>query len=239
MTHRFASKAFCAAFAAASLPAGTVRAQNYDHDALEPVAALAERVPADLREAGVLVIGSDTSYAPWEYLSAEDGQTPEGIDVDFAGAMAALLDLEVDFQTSAFDSILPALGTRYDIGVSAFSITNERKKVVNFVSYVVAGADWIVAEGNPEGFDPAADWGVGSVATAARPSPSRPGPSTRPSSRPRARPASPTESRRSSSCPSPSRTRRRRGWRPAGRTRRSPAAARPGIRCRSRGVGSS
>ena len=154
MIRRSASGTLGVAFATALSPVGTVSAQNYDHGALEPVAALAERVPDDLREAGVIVIGSDTSYAPWEYLSAEDGQTPEGIDVDFAGAMAALLDLEVDFQTSAFDSILPALGTRYDIGVSAFSITNERKKVVNFVSYVVAGADWIVAADNPKGFDP-------------------------------------------------------------------------------------
>ena len=155
MIHRFAPNTFGIAFAAALLPAGTVSAQNYDHDGIEPVAALAERVPADLREAGVLVIGSDTAYAPWEYLSEEDGQTPEGIDVDFASAMAALLDLEVDFRTSAFDSILPALGSRYDIGVSAFSITNERMKVVNFVSYVVTGAEWIVAADNPNEFDPA------------------------------------------------------------------------------------
>ena len=154
MIHQSGLTAFNVALAAAVLQAGTVSAQNYDHGALEPVAELADRVPDDLREAGVLVIGSDTAYAPWEYLSEEDGQTPEGIDVDFASAMGALLDLDVDFQTSAFDTILPALGSRYDIGVSAFSITNERMKVVNFVSYVQSGAKWIVASGNPTGFDP-------------------------------------------------------------------------------------
>ena len=154
MTYRFASRSLKVTFTAALLAAGTVSAQNYDYSAIEPVAELADRVPADLREAGVLVIGSDTSYAPWEYLSEEDGQTPEGIDVDFAKAMAALLDLDVDFRTSSFDSILPALGTRYDIGVSAFSITKERMNAVNFVSYGLTGAEWIVAADNPEEFDP-------------------------------------------------------------------------------------
>ena len=155
MIHEHGPTTFAVALAAAALQAGAVSAQNYDHGAIEPVAELADRVPADLREAGVLVIGSDTAYAPWEYLSEEDGQTPEGIDVDFAKAMGALLGLDVDFQTSAFDGILPALGSRYDIGVSAFSITNERMKVVNFVSYAEAGAGWIVAAGNPREFDPA------------------------------------------------------------------------------------
>ena len=154
MIHTSGLTALGVSLATVILPAGIALAQNYDYGVLEPVVELADRVPSDIREAGVMVIGSDTSYAPWEYLSEADGQTPVGIDVDFASAMGALLGLDVEFQTSAFDAILPALGSRYDIGVSAFSITNERKKVVNFVSYAISGAKWVVAEGNPNGFDP-------------------------------------------------------------------------------------
>ncbi|MCR8723718.1 ABC transporter substrate-binding protein [Frigidibacter sp. ROC022] len=117
--------------------------------------ALADRVPARIRSAGVLTIGSDNAYAPWEYLAGDDGQTPEGIDVDIAAAIGKTLGVEIAFQTSAFDAIIPSLGSKFDLGISAFSITNERMKVVNFVSYTVSGSLWAVAAGNPKGFDPA------------------------------------------------------------------------------------
>ncbi len=57
-------------------------------------------------------------------------------------------------RTAQFTTILPALGTNYDIGLSAFSITEERKKVVNFVSYAETGNEWLIKAGNPTGFDP-------------------------------------------------------------------------------------
>ena len=86
---------------------------------------------------------------------ATDGQTPEGIDVDLAKAIGATLGLEIDFQTSAFDAIIPSLGSKFDLGVSAFTITNARMEVVNFINYVESGSLWAVQAGNPSGFDPA------------------------------------------------------------------------------------
>lgn len=115
--------------------------------------ALSSRLPEKLRAAGVLTVGSDTTYAPWEYLSEADGQTPEGIDVDIAKAIGAKLGVNVDYQTAAFDSIIPAIGTRYDLGISAFSITNERMEVVNFVNYARSGSLWVVKAGNPSNFN--------------------------------------------------------------------------------------
>lgn len=91
---------------------------------------------------------------PWEYLAGEDGQTPEGIDVDIANAITAKWGIKFDMQTAPFDAILPALGTKYDIGISAFSITNERMKVVDFVSYFESGSLWAVQTGYPTGFNP-------------------------------------------------------------------------------------
>lgn len=118
-------------------------------------AELAARVPAKIREAGVLVIGSDNAYAPWEYLAGDDGQTAEGIDVDLAKALGATLGLEIDFQTSAFEAIIPSLGTKFDLGWSALSITEERMQTVNFVTYAESGSQWAVQTGNPTDFDPA------------------------------------------------------------------------------------
>ena len=143
------------AVAIAGLAAGPLHAEGFDTSGVEVDPELAARVPADIREGGVLIGGSDNAFAPWQYLAGDDGQTPEGIDIDLADAMAAKLDLTYESRTAAFASILPALGSNYHVGISAFSITKDRLEAVNFVNYVVAGSEWAVRPGNPDGFDPA------------------------------------------------------------------------------------
>ncbi|WP_314325151.1 ABC transporter substrate-binding protein [Paenarthrobacter ilicis] len=115
---------------------------------------LSSQVPAAIKSKGTLVIGSDTTYAPAEFLGGADNRTPMGYGVDLAKAIGATLDLKVDIQTAEFTGILPALGPKYDLGISSFSITNERLKAVNFVSYLSAGTTWAVQKGNPKKFSP-------------------------------------------------------------------------------------
>ncbi|MFD1910698.1 transporter substrate-binding domain-containing protein [Halodurantibacterium flavum] len=153
--YRSNPKCRAALSAAGLLAMSTVsEAEVYDLSNVGVVQDLAARVPAEIRERGVLVSGSDNAYAPWEYLSGDDGQTPVGIDIDIGRAIARTLDLEFESRTAAFPSILPALGSMYDIGLNAFSITNERMSVVNFVSYSDTQSLWVVRSGNPTGFDP-------------------------------------------------------------------------------------
>lgn len=134
--------------------AGMASAQGFDVSKIAVNEELAARLPDKIRQAGVLVGGSDNDYAPWEYLAGADGQTPEGIDIDIGNAIAAKLGVKYESRTAQFTTILPALGTNYDLGLSAFSITEERKKVVNFVSYTETGNEWLIKAGNPAGFDP-------------------------------------------------------------------------------------
>jgi polar amino acid transport system substrate-binding protein len=115
--------------------------------------ALVELIPAALRSRGSLVVGSDTSYAPAEFLGGADGQTPMGYDVDFAKAIGATLGLKVQYESASFASILPALGAKYDLGISAFSITQERLDAVHLVSYYKNGSIFAVQKGNPKGVD--------------------------------------------------------------------------------------
>lgn len=138
--------------AVASL-AGHANAQGFDTSTIQADEALSARVPAHIRKAGVLVGGSDNNYAPWEYLAGDDGQTPEGIDIDIGKGLAAKLGLTYESRTAQFTTILPALGTNFDIGLNAFSITPERMEVVNFVSYAETGNLWVIQAGNPKGFD--------------------------------------------------------------------------------------
>ncbi|MFC5584671.1 transporter substrate-binding domain-containing protein [Nitratireductor kimnyeongensis] len=152
---RLCSSSAAALLATTFLVAGPVSAQNFDLSGVEAVSELADRVPQEIRDRGVLIIGSDNAYAPWEYLAGPDGQTPEGIDVDLGKAIAYTLGLKYESRTAPFASILPALGTNFDIGISAFSITTERMEAVNFVSYADTQSLWVVRAGNPTGFDPA------------------------------------------------------------------------------------
>lgn len=140
---------------AAVFSSGTAFAQVFDLSGVQLVPELADRVPQEIKDRGILIGGSDNAYAPWEFLAGDDGQTPQGIDIDIGRAIAKTLGVEYESRTAPFPSIIPALGAKYDIGLNAFSVTNERMKVVNFVSYSDTQSLWIVRTGNPTGFDPA------------------------------------------------------------------------------------
>ncbi|MFP3461990.1 ABC transporter substrate-binding protein [Arthrobacter globiformis] len=134
----------------AASPSGSTAA-SFDPSTVQKDDALADSVPAAIKSKGTLTVGSDTSYAPAEFIGT-DGQTPVGYDVDIAKAIGATLGLKVQVQTSEFTGILPALGPKYDLGISSFTINKERLGAVNMVSYFNAGTAWAVKKGNPKGF---------------------------------------------------------------------------------------
>jgi polar amino acid transport system substrate-binding protein len=115
---------------------------------------LAAMVPDAIAEDGVISVGSDTTYAPSEFL-AEDGETIVGFDVDLFTLVAQKLGLEAEFETAAFDSIIAGVGSgRYEVGVSSFTVNPERMEQANMVSYYEAGTQWATRAGNPDGVDP-------------------------------------------------------------------------------------
>ena len=110
-------------------------------------AALAAKVPDVIKADGKIVIGTDSTYAPNEFLAA-DGKTIQGFDVDLFNAVAAKLGLTTQFVTAPFDNILPSVDSgKYEIGVSSFTINDERKKKVDMVSYFNAGTQWAAKAG--------------------------------------------------------------------------------------------
>lgn len=114
--------------------------------------AIAAMLPESITEDGKLTVGMDTSYAPAEFLD-EDGKTAMGFDVDLAKALGKVFGLETEPVTSTFDSIIPSVGSKYDLGISSFTITKERAKSVDFVSYLNNGNAYIVRKGNPTNVD--------------------------------------------------------------------------------------
>ena len=116
--------------------------------------ALAAKVPAAIKSDGKLLIGTDATYAPNEFLDT-DGKTVVGWDVDLFNAVAAKLGLTTEWESAAFDAIIPGiLSGKYEAGVSSFTINDERKQQVNMISYFSAGTQWGTKTGNPAGVQP-------------------------------------------------------------------------------------
>jgi polar amino acid transport system substrate-binding protein len=133
-----------AAGAASSTPLPSVAADQ----------ALAGRVPAAIKDDGVISVGSDTTYAPSEFI-AEDGTTIVGFDVDLFTVVAEKLGLKAQFQTAPFDSIIAGVGSqKYEVGVSSFTINPDRLAQANMISYYSAGTQWATKAGNPKKVDP-------------------------------------------------------------------------------------
>lgn len=115
---------------------------------------LAEALPESVASAGKIIVGMDASYAPNEFLGS-DGKTIEGMNVDIFNAVAAKFGVEAEYQNATFDTIILGVNAgKYDIGVSSFTINDERKQQVNMVSYFNAGTQWATREGNPDDVDP-------------------------------------------------------------------------------------
>lgn len=116
--------------------------------------ALAAKVPDAIKADGKIVVGTDSTYAPAEYLD-EDGKTVVGFDVELFTAVAAKLGLKAEFVSAPFGDIISGVNSgKYEVGVSSFTINDERKGQANMVSYFTVGTQWVTKKGNPAGVTP-------------------------------------------------------------------------------------
>ncbi len=106
----------------------------------------ASKVPSNITSAGHMNAATDASYAPNEFIGT-DGTTIEGMDIDLGNAIAKQIHSSMQWQNVKFGSIIPGIGTRYDISLSSFSVTAEREKQVCMVSYFSAGTSFYVQTG--------------------------------------------------------------------------------------------
>lgn len=125
---------------------------GYDVSSVKKDDAIAALLPESITKDGKLTIGMDTSYAPAEFLD-EDGKTPVGYEVDLSKALAKVFGLDAVDTISKFDMIIPSVGSKYDLGMSSFTITPERQDAVDFVSMYKAGSTWVTKKGNPDKID--------------------------------------------------------------------------------------
>jgi polar amino acid transport system substrate-binding protein len=111
---------------------------------------IAAEVPSKIKSKGTLTVAADATYAPNEFVGA-NGKTVEGMDPDLAKALAGVMGVKVKLVNAGFDTIIPGLSSgKYDLGMSSFTDTKARQKVVDFVTYFSAGTSFYVkAKGGP------------------------------------------------------------------------------------------
>jgi polar amino acid transport system substrate-binding protein len=111
---------------------------------------IAAEVPAKIKSKGTLTIAVDATYPPNEFIGS-NGKTITGWDVKLGQDLGKVMGLDWKFVKASFDTIIPGLQSgKYDVGMSSFTDTKEREKVVDFVTYFSAGTSFYVkAQGGP------------------------------------------------------------------------------------------
>ncbi|MFE5487193.1 ABC transporter substrate-binding protein [Streptomyces sp. NPDC056527] len=111
--------------------------------------AAAKLLPADVRQRGTVSVASATGTLPGAaYLP--DGKTLVGADVDVTDAVAKVLGLRVNRAVVSWEAILPALGSgKYDVGTGNFGVTDERRRTIDFVTYINDGQGFAARADSP------------------------------------------------------------------------------------------
>ena len=113
-------------------------------------AAGAETGLEAIKAKGKLVMGTEATYPPYEYL--DDNAQFAGCDIWLAQQIAEALGVELEIQDMSFDGIIPAVRAgQIDIGIAAFTVTPERAEVIDFSEqYELSNQLLIVKAGNAD-----------------------------------------------------------------------------------------
>jgi octopine/nopaline transport system substrate-binding protein len=94
-------------------------------------------------------IATEGAYAPWNFTDA--GGKLDGYDVELANELCNRIKIKCEVIAQDWDGIIPALqAKKYDAIMAGMSITDERKKVIEFsTSYANSPNGLLVAKNSP------------------------------------------------------------------------------------------
>ena len=97
------------------------------------------------KSSDTLVMATNATFPPYEY---HEGNSIVGIDVEIANAIGEKIGKKIEIEDVEFDSIVAGVQSgKYDFGMAGMTVTDERKKNVNFSDpYTTAVQSVIVPE---------------------------------------------------------------------------------------------
>ncbi|WML48446.1 transporter substrate-binding domain-containing protein [Neobacillus sp. PS3-34] len=112
---------------------------------------------ADIKKKGVIDIGIEGAYPPFNYFDGNNKLI--GFDVDIANEITKRMGVKPNYVPTPWDTIIGGLLTKkYDIILSSMAITEERKQKVDFTDpYYHTGAQLFVNGDNSDIKDPEKD----------------------------------------------------------------------------------
>lgn len=122
-----------------------------------PPTVSASNNPLGLLEPGTLLVASDVSNPPMEYID-DATQQATGFDIDLITAIAHRLHLKVSILNTKIELLISDLANkRYDVAISAIPITPDRQAEANLIPYYTAGESLLVQVSNPHAIHGLAD----------------------------------------------------------------------------------
>ena len=98
-----------------------------------------------IKEKGELVMLTNASFPPYEYLG--DDNKPAGVDVDLMGQVAEELGVELKVVDMDFDGLIAALmAGKGDAVAAGLTVTDERKQSVDFSDDYATATQYIIAK---------------------------------------------------------------------------------------------
>src|SRR4051812_29141381 len=94
-------------------------------------------------------IATEGAYAPWNFTGA--GGKLEGFEIDLANDLCNRMKVKCEIVAQDWDGIIPALqAKKYDAIMAGMSITDERKRTIDFAGPYAAGPNgFLVAKDSP------------------------------------------------------------------------------------------
>lgn len=106
------------------------------------LSAQAQALPDRIKSAGKIIVATQPNYAPIAFKDPATNQLT-GFDIELGEAIGKELGVKIEWQETAFAQMLPSLQTgRVDMVLAGMSDLPARREQVDFVNYMVSGAQF-------------------------------------------------------------------------------------------------
>ena len=111
----------------------------------------------EIQKEGSLTVGIMGTYAPYNYLGEDKQYT--GYDVEIAKEIGKRLGVDVEFVAQEFSGLIPGLQKdKYDMLVSQVTITDDRKKQIDFSNPYITNHVKVIVRADNQDIQSTADF---------------------------------------------------------------------------------